>query len=85
MSIGTGVVLFVIGAILSFALNLQLSWVDLQLVGYILMVAGAITFIIGLVLMTRRRRSVDTSRTAVDPVNGERINTRSTESDDPRL
>ena len=58
MSIGTGVVLFVIGAILSFALNIELSWVDLRLVGYILMVAGAITFIIGLVLMMRRRRSV---------------------------
>ena len=85
MSIGTGVVLFVIGAILSFALNIELSWVDLRLVGYILMVAGAITFIIGLVLMMRRRRSVATSRTAVDPANGDRINTRSSESDDPQL
>lgn len=85
MSIGTGVVLFVIGAILSFALNLEVSWVDLRLVGYILMVAGAIIFIVGLVLMTRRRRSVATSRTAVDPANGDRISTRSSESDDTQL
>jgi membrane-bound ClpP family serine protease len=84
MSIGTGVVLFVIGAILSFALNIQVAWVDLHLVGYILMVAGVIVFVIGLVLLTRRRRSVATSRTA-DPVDGDRVTTRTTESDDPQI
>ena len=33
MSIGTGIFLFVVGAILRFALNVQLSWINLQLVG----------------------------------------------------
>jgi hypothetical protein len=33
MSIGAGVVLFVIGAILAFAVNVQLDWVNLDLIG----------------------------------------------------
>ncbi|MEN0024236.1 DUF6458 family protein [Microbacterium sp. LWO14-1.2] len=60
MTIGTGVVLFVIGAILVFALNIQLDWVDLDMVGYILMAAGALVFIIGLVLLVARRGRRDT-------------------------
>ncbi|WP_295124594.1 DUF6458 family protein [uncultured Leifsonia sp.] len=82
MSLGTGIVLFVIGAILAFALNVQVSWIDLHLVGYILMIAGAVGIILGIVLMTRRRRTVATTRTAVDPVNGERVTRRVGESDD---
>jgi hypothetical protein len=50
MSIGTGIVLFVIGAILAFAVNVEVEWVNLDLIGYILMAAGAVVFIVGLVL-----------------------------------
>ncbi len=82
MSLGTGIVLFVIGAILAFALNVQVSWIDLHLVGYILMIAGAVGIILGIVLMTRRRRTVATTRTAVDPVNGDRVTRRVGDSDD---
>lgn len=82
MSIGTGVVLFVVGAILTFALNFETGWVDLDLVGYILMGAGLVTFIIGLVLSLRRRQSVSTSRTVADPVTGERVSRKVIESDD---
>ncbi|MGN6501580.1 MAG: DUF6458 family protein [Pseudolysinimonas sp.] len=81
MSIGTGVVLFVIGAILTFALNFETGWVNLDLIGIILMVARAVTFIVGLVLMTRRRSAVTTSRTGVDPVSGERVTQRATDVD----
>ena len=81
MSIGTGVVLFVIGAILTFALNFETGWVNLDLIGIILMVAGAVTFIVGLVLMTRRRSAVTTSRMGVDPVSGERVTQRATDVD----
>ena len=83
MSIGTGVVLFVIGAILAFAVQLQTEFVDLRLVGYILMGAGLVTFIIGLVLLLRRRQAVTTSRTGSDPVTGDRVQQRVTEVDDP--
>jgi len=83
MSIGTGVVLFVIGAILVFALNFETEVVNLDMVGYILMAAGAIVFVIGLVLLARRRQAVSTSRTGTDSVTGERVQQRVTEVDDP--
>ena len=83
MSIGTGVVLFVIGAILTFALNFETGFIDLDLVGYILMGAGLLVFVIGLVLLARRRQAVTTSRTGSDPVTGERVQQRVTEVDDP--
>lgn len=73
MSLGLGIVLFAIGAILAFALNLTVSWINLQLVGYILMVAGAVVIIIGIILLARRRRSVTTSHTSVDPATGDRV------------
>ena len=78
MSIGAGVALFVIGAILAFAVNVEVEWVDLSLIGYILMAGGAVVFIVGLVLMMRRRRSDTVSRTAVDPAAGERVTRQST-------
>jgi hypothetical protein len=79
MSIGTGIVLFVIGAILAFAINLQVDWINLQFVGYLLMGAGFITFIIGLAFMLRKRSSVSTVHTA-DPT-GDRVTERRTDSD----
>jgi len=65
MSIGTGIVLFVIGAILTFAVNLENSVVNLDMIGYLLMGAGFIVFVIGLVLMMRKRESVTTVRSGV--------------------
>lgn len=56
MGIGSGIVLFVIGAILAFALNVTVDWIDLNLVGYLLMGAGALIFLISLILFSRRRR-----------------------------
>jgi uncharacterized membrane protein len=81
MSIGSGIALFVVGAILAFALNLQVGFVDLHLIGYILMAAGVVVFIIGIVLLTRRRQAISTTRTAVDPASGEQVTQRSSESD----
>ncbi|PZU46222.1 MAG: hypothetical protein DI566_08740 [Microbacterium sp.] len=73
MSIGAGIALFVIGAILVFAVNVDTSqFVDLDMVGYIMMGAGALVFIIGLGLLFRRRSSEQITRT-VDPVAGERV------------
>jgi membrane-bound ClpP family serine protease len=67
MSIGTGVALFVIGAILAFAVNVDLGGViDLSLIGYILMVAGVVVFVIGLILTLRKRQSVTTVSQGVD-------------------
>ena len=84
MSIGTGIVLFVIGAILVFAVNIDTGqFINLDVVGYILMGAGLVVLIIGLVMLTRRRQAVTTSRTGTDSVSGERVQQRVTEVDDP--
>jgi hypothetical protein len=84
MSLGTGIVLFVIGAILAFAVHVQVAWVNLQVVGYILMVAGAVGIILGIVLIaTRRNRTVTTSRGYVDPATGERVQRSTVDRDDP--
>jgi hypothetical protein len=72
MGIGTGIFLFVVGAILTFALNVQVAWLNLDLVGYLLMGAGVVVFIISLVLVLRKRQSISTTRTS-DPVAGERV------------
>jgi membrane-bound ClpP family serine protease len=86
MSIGTGIVLFVIGAILVFALNFDLGGaVNIDVIGYILMIAGAVVFVIGLVALFRRRATVSTSTTGADPVSGARVTRNVTESDPPTV
>lgn len=83
MSLGAGIALLVIGAILAFAVNVQLDWLNLSVIGYILMIAGAVGIIIGIVLLTRRARSSTTSRTAIDPATGERISRTTSDHDAP--
>ena len=85
MSIGSGIALFVIGAILAFAVNVQLEFIDLGLIGYILMGAGFLIFVLGLVLMARKRQSSTTTRSAVDPNSGEAVQRRTTTSNDDPL
>ena len=82
MSIGTGIVLFVIGAILAFAINVEVEWANLDLIGYILMGAGAVVFIIGLVLVARRRQTNSVTQTSVDPASGSQTTRRLTSSPD---
>ena len=73
MSIGAGIALFVIGAILVFAVNVDTTqFVDLYLIGYILMGAGVLVFLLGLVFVFRCRSTAQVTRT-VDPVAGERV------------
>ncbi|MGO2931400.1 DUF6458 family protein [Microbacterium sp.] len=82
MSIGTGIVLFVIGAILAFAINVEVEWANLDMIGYILMGAGAVVFVIGLILVARRRQPNSVTRPSVDPVSGSQTTRRSTSSPD---
>lgn len=81
MSIGFGIFLFVVGAILTFALQIEVSWIDINLVGYFLMGAGVVVTIIGVALLARRRQTVTTERTGVDPASGQRVTQRSTDAD----
>ncbi len=57
MGIGVGVFLAAIGAILAFAVQDNVSDVDLTAVGYILMVAGIVGVLLDLVLFGPRRRN----------------------------
>ncbi|KJL39633.1 MULTISPECIES: DUF6458 family protein [Microbacterium] len=82
MSIGAGIALFAIGAILAFAVNVEVEWVNLDMIGYILMGAGAVIFLVGIVLMARRRRTETVTRTAVDPTVNEQVTRRSTSTTD---
>lgn len=81
MSIGGGIALIVIGAILAFALDFQVAGIDIKLIGYILIAAGVVVTIIGIAFAARRRSTVSTTRSAVDPATGERVERRSTDSD----
>lgn len=76
MSIGTGVALVVIGAILYFAVHVSVAGIDIPTVGLILMAAGAVVFVVGLILLFSRRRSVSVSRSSVDPATGDRVERR---------
>lgn len=82
MGIGSGIFLVVIGAILAFALNVQVAWIDVRLVGYILIGAGVVVFLLSLIFMLRRRQTTTVRRNGVDPATGERIQEQRTRSDD---
>jgi hypothetical protein len=63
MGIGGGIFLIVVGAILSFAVRDSWDVVDLTMIGYICMAAGAIALIIALVM---NRQRTNTSHTVVE-------------------
>jgi len=80
MGIGTGIFLFVVGAVLTFALNFEVTWINLDMVGYLFMGAGAIVFLISLVLVLRKRSSTETVR-HVGPTGGEQVTQRDSKTD----
>jgi hypothetical protein len=64
MGIGGGIGLMVIGAILAFAVKDSISGVDLVMIGYICIAAGALAIILSLVL--NAQRSTTTHREVVE-------------------
>ena len=62
MGIGVSVFLLAVGAILAFAVDVSADGVDLETVGVILMVAGAIGLLVSLVMTSQlsRRRTGET-------------------------
>jgi uncharacterized membrane protein YedE/YeeE len=56
MTIGGSILLIVAGAILRYAINWSPDYVDLRLVGLILMIAGVLGLIIALTFLFMRRR-----------------------------
>jgi hypothetical protein len=64
MQIGTSILLIAIGAVLRYAVTDTLSWINIQTVGLILMIAGIIGLIISLLYMALW---ADRTRTSRDP------------------
>lgn len=85
MSIGGGIFLIVVGAILAFAVDFQVAGVNIHVIGDILMIAGVLVVILGIVLLTRRRSLTSTTRSQVDPVSGDRVTQRRTEDGGPLI
>ncbi len=71
MRLGTAIVLLALGAILTFALRFDVSGVDLQVVGWILMIVGALGIVLELVVWgPRSRRRVTHSEGYGPPAGG---------------
>lgn len=76
MYIGVGIFLIVVGAILTFALNASLDAVNLEVIGWICMAAGALAIILSLIVTNRRTTTGGyTSRRVshTDPATGSRV------------
>ena len=58
MGIGASVFMLAVGAIITFAFNIRVGWLDLDVVGWILMAAGALGLILTLGVFGRRRSTV---------------------------
>lgn len=57
MGIGAGVFLIAVGAILAFAVEYDIAGIELTVVGWILMGAGALALIMSLVVWGPRKRA----------------------------
>jgi hypothetical protein len=69
MGIGVSIFLLALGAILAFAVNADISGLDIAVVGYIMMVAGALGLLLTMLVLNRRPgladRGVVTEETVV--------------------
>ena len=79
MGIGTSVFLLALGAILAFAVEASVSGLDISVIGYILMLAGAVGLLLSMLVLGRRDRVVADDRVVVEdraPVVEERVSRR---------
>jgi uncharacterized protein DUF6458 len=67
MGIGASVFMLALGAIITFAFNLRVGWLDLDVVGWVLMAAGAFGLIMSLMVLNRRRSTTVVERDAAAP------------------
>ncbi|HEX6338116.1 MAG TPA: DUF6458 family protein [Jiangellaceae bacterium] len=57
MGIGVGVFLLAVGAILAFAIEFDVAGVSIDVMGWILMIAGALAILLELLVFAPRRRT----------------------------
>lgn len=65
MGIGGSIFLLALGAILAFAVNAQISGIDINVVGWVLMAAGLVGLIVTIWFWNSRRRTVVAERPVV--------------------
>lgn len=61
MGIGGGIFLIAIGAIIAFAVHAHISWLDLRVVGWVLMFAGLAVLWLTMYFWHQRRRRRESS------------------------
>jgi Domain of unknown function (DUF6458) len=78
MGIGGSIFLIAVGAIFAFAVEADLGWLDIRVVGWVLMVAGLVGLILTLWFWQNRRRTVitPTVHERVVPTQVERVEER---------
>jgi hypothetical protein len=62
VTIAGGLALMILGAILRYAVTWHASWVNIDTLGAILMIGGAVGLLAGIALQTSKRRSQARSR-----------------------
>ena len=67
MTMGTGLFLLAVGAILRYAVNDNIEAINLETVGLILMIVGAVAFVIGAIWAFGRRRPAEQVVVERDP------------------
>ncbi|GGJ89195.1 hypothetical protein GCM10010123_18470 [Pilimelia anulata] len=78
MGIGGSIFLIAIGAILSFAVEYRLGWLDINVVGWVLMLAGLAALCLTIAYSRRTRRTVAAG-------NGRVVQQTDIREPDPRL
>jgi hypothetical protein len=66
MTIGGSIGLIVVGAILAFAVTYDIAGIDINIIGFIMMLGGLIGLLIGLVYARRADRVTRTTRVVDD-------------------
>ncbi|WP_203998920.1 DUF6458 family protein [Micromonospora lutea] len=66
MGIGGSIFLIALGAIFAFAVEANLGWLNLSVVGWVLMLAGVAGLIVTLYFWNSRRRTVVEERVVAD-------------------
>jgi len=74
MGIGASIFMLAVGAIITFAFNIRVGFLDLDIVGWVLMGAGALGLIMALTIFNRRRTTVvEQPTTIARPTTTERV------------
>jgi uncharacterized membrane protein YbhN (UPF0104 family) len=83
MGIGGGIFLIALGAIVTFAIHVDVGWIDLQVVGWVIMMAGAtiLAFTIWFWQDRRRRRRMTLSEQAQARQSGNMVQPDTPEND----